>query len=32
MKPTILIIEDDAFLAGIYAKKMELEGFEVSFT
>jgi len=31
MKQRILIIEDDSFLAGIYAKKMELEGFEVSF-
>jgi CheY-like chemotaxis protein len=28
MKSTILIVEDDAFLAGIYAKKMEEEGFQ----
>lgn len=31
MKQKILIVEDDAFLAGIYAKKLELENFDVSF-
>lgn len=31
MKSTILIVEDDSFLAGIYAKKFETEGFDVSF-
>ncbi|MCI0479399.1 response regulator [Candidatus Uhrbacteria bacterium] len=29
-KPRILLIEDDAFLAGIYARKFELAGFDVS--
>lgn len=28
MNETILIIEDDAFLAGIYAQKLEAEGFK----
>lgn len=28
-KPKILIVEDDTFLAGIYANKFEREGFEV---
>lgn len=28
-KKTVLIIEDDAFLAGIYASKFESEGFHV---
>lgn len=28
-KPQILLVEDDAFLIGIYATKLELEGFEV---
>lgn len=28
-KPKILIVEDDAFLAGIYAGKFEKEGFKV---
>lgn len=27
----VLIIEDDGFLASIYAQKLEVEGFEVSF-
>lgn len=27
--PQILIVEDDAFLIGIYATKLELEGFKV---
>lgn len=31
MKNKILIVEDDAFLASIYAQKLELEGFDVSF-
>lgn len=31
MKQKVLIVEDDAFLAGIYAKKLEVEGFDVSF-
>lgn len=31
MKRKILIIEDDGFLASIYAQKLELEGFEVAF-
>jgi len=31
MKQKILIIEDDGFLASIYAQKLELEGFEVAF-
>ncbi len=30
-KQRILIIEDDGFLASIYAQKLEVEGFEVSF-
>lgn len=30
MKQHILIIEDDGFLASIYAQKLELEGFDVS--
>lgn len=29
-KPKILIVEDDTFLAGIYANKFEKEGFAVS--
>ncbi len=29
-KPKILFVEDDGFLASIYAPKFELEGFEVS--
>ncbi|MBI2552530.1 response regulator [Candidatus Uhrbacteria bacterium] len=29
-KTKILIVEDDTFLAGIYANKFEKEGFEVS--
>jgi DNA-binding response OmpR family regulator len=28
-KSRILIVDDDAFLSGIYATKLELEGFEV---
>lgn len=28
-KPKILIVEDDTFLAGIYANKFEKEGFDV---
>lgn len=28
-KARVLIVDDDAFLAGIYATKLELEGFEV---
>jgi len=31
MKQKILIIEDDGFLASIYAQKLELEGYEVAF-
>lgn len=31
MKPSILIVEDDAFLAGIYAKKFESEGWSIAF-
>lgn len=31
MKQKVLIIEDDGFLASIYAQKLELEGFEVAF-
>lgn len=31
MKQRILIVEDDGFLASIYAQKLELEGFDVSF-
>ncbi len=27
--PKILIVDDDAFLAGIYATKLDLEGFQV---
>jgi two-component system phosphate regulon response regulator PhoB/two-component system alkaline phosphatase synthesis response regulator PhoP len=30
MKQKILLVEDDGFLASIYAQKLELEGFEVS--
>ena len=30
-KPHVLIIEDDGFLASIYAQKLEVEGFDVSF-
>jgi len=30
-KQIILIIEDDGFLASIYAQKLELEGFQVAF-
>ncbi|MBU1448228.1 response regulator [Patescibacteria group bacterium] len=29
-KQRILLIEDDAFLAGIYARKLELAGYDVS--
>lgn len=29
-KPHILLVEDDVFLAGIYQKKFEMEGFKVS--
>ncbi|MFH1620802.1 MAG: response regulator [Patescibacteria group bacterium] len=29
-KLNILLVEDDGFLASIYAQKLELEGFEVS--
>lgn len=29
-KPHILLVEDDGFLASIYAQKLEVEGFEVS--
>lgn len=29
-KAKVLIVDDDAFLAGIYATKLELEGFEVA--
>lgn len=29
-KQHILLVEDDAFLASIYAQKLELEGFDVS--
>lgn len=28
-KKKVLIVDDDAFLSGIYATKLELEGFEV---
>lgn len=28
-RPRILLVEDDAFLIGIYATKLELEGFDV---
>lgn len=28
-KPTILLVEDDAFLAGMYVTKLQLEGFSV---
>lgn len=28
-KSKVLIVDDDAFLSGIYATKLELEGFEV---
>ncbi|MFH2063467.1 MAG: response regulator [bacterium] len=28
-KPSVLIIDDDAFLSGIYATKLDLEGFRV---
>ena len=31
VKPKILIVEDDGFLASIYAQKLELEGFDVAF-
>ncbi len=31
MKHTILLVEDDAFLASIYAQKFERAGFDVSF-
>jgi len=31
MKQKVLIIEDDGFLASIYAQKLELEGYEVAF-
>ena len=30
-KQKILVVEDDSFLASIYAQKLELEGFDVSF-
>lgn len=30
-KQKILVVEDDSFLASIYAQKLELEGFEVAF-
>ena len=30
-KQKVLIIEDDGFLASIYAQKLELDGFEVAF-
>jgi CheY-like chemotaxis protein len=30
-KKTVLLIEDDGFLASIYSQKLEFEGFEVSF-
>lgn len=30
-KQTILLVEDDGFLASIYAQKLEVEGFDVSF-
>lgn len=29
-KPTVLMIEDDAFLSRIYAQKLDTEGFDVS--
>jgi DNA-binding response OmpR family regulator len=29
-KVKVLIVDDDAFLSGIYATKLELEGFEVA--
>lgn len=29
-KPHILLVEDDGFLASIYAQKLEVEGFDVS--
>lgn len=29
-KAKVLIVDDDAFLSGIYATKLELEGFEVA--
>ena len=28
--PKVLIVDDDAFLSGIYATKLELEGFGVA--
>ena len=31
MKPSILLVEDDTYLAGIYAKKFETDGFDVAF-
>ena len=31
IKQRILLVEDDSFLASIYAQKLELEGYEVSF-
>ncbi|MDQ7814946.1 MAG: response regulator [Patescibacteria group bacterium] len=31
MKKKVLIIEDDGFLASIYAQKLELSGYEVAF-
>ena len=30
-KQRVLIVEDDGFLASIYAQKLEVEGYEVSF-
>lgn len=30
-KQRVLLVEDDGFLASIYAQKLELEGFDVSF-
>lgn len=29
-KPAIVLVEDDAFLAGMYVTKLNLEGFDVS--
>jgi DNA-binding response OmpR family regulator len=31
MKNSVLLVEDDTFLAGIYAKKFEVDGFDVAF-
>lgn len=28
-KPTVLLVEDDTFLSGMYVKKLNIEGFDV---